>query len=170
MTDPAPIYLLEGADGTGKTTFAEHMADYLLLKGYPDVAFIHNGPEDAQLPGSLYRHYRAQLLDAVERQARGIPTIIDRTFLSEVIYGRLYRGKSRVTERQARRLERLARDAGMILIGRTADLHIRRQRILARGESWETTQAFVGAFYAQWFRDRAGFWIIADSSSAPVTN
>jgi len=166
----APIYLLEGADGTGKTTFAEHMVDYLLLQGYPDVAFIHNGPEDAKLPGSLYHHSRAQLLDAVARRAAGIPTIIDRTFLSELVYGQLYRGKSRITPRQARRLERLAQRAGMVLIARTADLAIRRQRILARGESWDPTQAFVGAFYFQWFHEREDYWIIADSSSASVTN
>ncbi|AXH47324.1 thymidylate kinase [Microbacterium phage Eden] len=171
MTDAlATIFVLEGADGTGKTTFIENRIRADVLAGLPEPRFIHNTSADKDLPGSLFKHYRAQLLDAVEFRANGISTYIDRGFLSELIYGRLYRGKALLTERQVRTLERLAVEADIVLLGLTADLSIRRDRILARGESWDNKQAFVGAFYSQHFRERGKFWITADSSSAPSSN
>lgn len=167
MTEPQ-IILLEGADGTGKTTFVQRMSQRHLDGGTQVPRFIHNTADDRFLPGSLYKHYYAQLLDAVEFRANGISTYIDRSFLSEMIYGRLYRGKARITERQVRKLERLATDAGIILLGMTADLAIRRARVRERGEDFDQKQPFVGAFYAQHFSERSKYWVTADSASAPV--
>lgn len=164
------IYLIEGADGTGKTTFVERMHKAHVRAGDREPRFIHNDASDHKLPGSLYRHYRAQLLDAVDfRDTAGISTYIDRSFLSELVYGPLYRGKSRITPRQARRLERLADRHGVVLLGMTAELDVRRQRIRARGETWTRLDAFVGAIYSQHFRE-SGRWVIADSTSATVLN
>ncbi|UGL61843.1 thymidylate kinase [Microbacterium phage Franklin22] len=169
MTE-ASIYLIEGADGTGKTTFVERMAESHLLSGDPIPRFIHNTAEDRHLPGSLFQHYRAQLLDAVEFRANGISTYIDRSFLSELIYGQVYRGKARITERQARKLERLADQAGIVLLGMTAELVVRRARIEERGETFDRQQPWVGALYSQHFRERGKYWITADSTSATVLN
>ncbi|QOP64266.1 thymidylate kinase [Microbacterium phage Quenya] len=164
----AKVFLIEGADGTGKTTFVERMAAADLAAGRPVPRVVHNDASDHRLPGSLYRHYRAQLLDALSFRDSGISTYIDRSFLSELVYGNLYRGRSRITARQARRLERLARRNGVVLLGMTADLAVRRSRVEARGETFDAKQPFVGAFYSQHFRDRGAYWAIADSTSAPV--
>ncbi|QJD49850.1 thymidylate kinase [Microbacterium phage AvGardian] len=162
----AQIVLLEGADGTGKTTFVERSVRHALERGEEEPRVIHNDASDHLLPGSLYRHYRAQLLDAVQFRADGISTFIDRSFLSEVVYGRLYRGTSRVTLREAHKLERLAHEAGILLLGMTAPLDVRRLRLRARGEEWDPKQPFVGAFYSQHFRERGRYWVTADSTSA----
>ncbi|UKH48467.1 thymidylate kinase [Microbacterium phage Katzastrophic] len=164
----AKVFLIEGADGTGKTTFVKRMASRDLSNGDPIPRVIHNDASDHKLPGSLYRHYRAQLLDAISFRESGISTYIDRSFLSELVYGNLYRGRARISERQARRLERFARKHGIVLLGMTADLAIRRSRVEARGETFDPKQPFVDAFYSQHFAARGRYWTTADSTSAPV--
>ncbi|QTF81968.1 thymidylate kinase [Microbacterium phage BabyYoda] len=164
------VFLIEGADATGKSSFVSRMVVHAAMADYPEPRVIHNDASDHKLPGSLYRHYRAQLLDAVEfRDVHGVSTYIDRSFLSELVYGRLYRGRSRITPRQARRLERLADRLGVVLLGMTAELNIRRLRVRARGETWTAKDAFVGAEYSQQFRE-SGRWVIADSTPAHVSN
>ncbi|AVR56775.1 thymidylate kinase [Microbacterium phage Elva] len=166
----AQVFLIEGADGTGKTTFVGRMAARHAAAGHREPRLIHNDASDHRLPGSLYRHYRAQLLDAVDfRDTAGVTTYIDRSFLSELVYGPLYRGRSRITPRQARRLERLADRHGVVLLGMTAELNTRRLRVRARGEAWTAKDAFVGAEYSRQFRE-SGRWVIADSTSAHVSN
>lgn len=155
----AQVYVVEGADGTGKSTFIQRMAR-------PGDRLIHNNASDHLLPGSLARHYRAQLLDALDFRDRGISTYIDRSFLSEVVYGRLYRGNPRVSLLQAHSLERFAARHGIVLLGMTADLSVRRDRIRERGEEWDRKQPFVGAFYSQHFGERARYWATADSTPA----
>ncbi|UYL86818.1 thymidylate kinase [Microbacterium phage Rona] len=164
----AQIILIEGADGTGKTTFVERMAQQHLSDGTPVPRVIHNDASDHKLPGSLYAHYKAQLLDAISFRESGVSTYIDRSFLSELVYGVIYRGRSRVSPRQARRLERFARKNGVLLLGMVAPMAVRRDRIEERGETFDDKQPFVGAFYSQHFRERAEFWVTADSTSAPV--
>lgn len=168
------IYILEGADGTGKTTFAERVAAQLMWDetGPKDVRFIHNTADDRLLPGSLYAHYRAQLVDAVQFRADGVATIIDRSFLSEHVYGSIYRKKPRISARQVRRLERLAYDADIVMLGFTATGTVRRMRLKERGEIYDLRQPLVGAFYSQHFRDSEKFWTKVDTSSSitsPIT-
>lgn len=164
----AQIILIEGADGTGKTTFVRRMAQMHLTGGTPIPRVIHNDASDHLLPGSLYHHYKGQILDAVSFRNSGISTYIDRSFLSESVYGNLYRGRSRISDRQVARLERFALKHGVLLLGMTADLAIRRSRIEARGECFDTNQPAVGHIYSEHFADREAFWIAADSPSAPV--
>jgi hypothetical protein len=162
----AEVYLVEGADATGKSSFVFNRIRDLNELGEPLPRVIHNDASDHRLPGSLYRHYRAQILDAFEFRERGVTTFIDRTFLSELVYGRLYRGRARITEMQARRLQSMAYRHGVILLGMTAADSVREVRILDRGESWDSTQPAVASLYNQWFHENRRHWNIADSSSA----
>lgn len=173
----ARIYLIEGADGAGKTSFVQrassrlwraHVRETLHNLNIPLLApprIIHNGPEDASLPGSLFQHYRAQLLDAISFREQGITTFIDRSYLSEQIYGRLFRGKSRISERQVRRLDRLAAKAGVIMLGFEAVDDVRRARIEARGETWGRKQYLIAARYYIHFREPNSSWHTVDSTS-----
>lgn len=164
MSD-AQVFVIEGADGTGKTTLIATLSVEAMRTGR-SVSIHHNTASDAGKPGDLYHYYRHQLEDAVVARAKGITTYIDRSFLSEVIYGNLYRGASRVTLEEAYDLEEYARSMDITLVGLVASESTREDRILRRGERWDEQQPFVGTMYQQYFQDRNQFWIIADSPSA----
>lgn len=75
------LIILEGPDGAGKTTLANQFKDY---------KYVHHG---------LYRDDNQ--FELIERYAQSIHkaednTIIDRCYLSELVYGRVKRGKSRL--------------------------------------------------------------------------
>lgn len=161
------VVIIEGADGAGKTTFANNLWVNDLIHGV-DSRLIHNGPPPKD--GSLYYHYRAQILDALWfRDELGVSTYIDRTFLSELIYGPLYRGKSRVFGRQVNGLIRFAHNNGVLFFGVTADTQVRRARIESRGETWDPRQVLIGNLYDNSFQRAASHWNIVDTTSAPIT-
>lgn len=73
------IIVLEGADCTGKTTLAK-----MIHENSPGSVYLHNGPND----NSVF-HYMDQL---TRGSGVGAPlTIIDRMWLSELIYGSIVR-------------------------------------------------------------------------------
>lgn len=148
----AIIYIVEGADGTGKSTFVDWLVQTDALRGRGSARVFHNDANDAKLPGSLYRHYRAQILEAIEFRDQGISTYIDRSFLSEVVYGGLYRGKSRISPRQLKKLEQLAVDNGVVLLGIDAPQDVRAEVLAERGEEWDDDQFMVGELYTQYFQ------------------
>lgn len=158
------VYLLEGADGTGKTTFAERVA------GEGRGIIVHNDvpPKDV----NLYELYLGQINEAIhQRDVAGVTTVIDRSFLSEAVYGR-YRGKPRISKSQRRKLERYCRRNGIVLLGFTAHSADRAARIRARGETYTFVAAAAGVDYHDYFHGAWAkrFWIIADSSSASTPN
>ena len=162
------VYVVEGPDAVGKTTYADRLAADLAEVTGQEVRRVHNDAEDAKLPGSLYAHYRAQLYDAADFAKQGIATVIDRTFLSEAIYGPVYRGRSRITKLQAQRLQTQAQKLGIELVGLWAPLDERRRIIRNRGEAWTEKDAFVGAGYSVWFRHHRRVWrMVARSAAQP---
>lgn len=88
------IIVIEGPDGTGKTTLAKLLAE---TKGFK---YVHNGPPPEGV--SLFRHYGEQLL-----AARGARVVFDRLHVGELIYGPVMRGKSLITVEEMRLLNRL---------------------------------------------------------------
>lgn len=164
MTAPAPtVYLVEGADGTGKTTFAERVTS-----GHGRI--VHNDvpPKDVD----LYDLYLTQIIEALHaRDVEGLTTVIDRSFLSEAVYGR-YRGKPRISKSQRRKLERYCKRKGVVLLGFTATQQDRKARILERGEKWTHIAWLAGIDYHEYFQGTRArrFWITADSSSAHTSN
>lgn len=158
----ARVYLVEGPDGVGKSTFIANMVAADLAAGNPEPRQIHNTADDAKLPGNLFQHYRAQLLDAIDfRDNDNRSTYIDRGYLSEVVYGLVYRGKTRVSPRERLRLELLSKRAGIILLGMETPENTRRDRIELRGEVWDAKQPAVAHTYHNYFQSHGG-WIIAD--------
>ena len=91
------------------------------------------------------------------RDVLGKTTIIDRTWPSEAIYGPRYRGKSLLTRRQVRRLERFADDNDLIRIAKSAPDVIRRSRIELRGERWDTNQPAITVAYAEYFQTHSAW-------------
>lgn len=160
------VFLVEGADGVGKSTFAQRMVDQYRAAGIK-ATIIHNGP-----PGDitkLYDLYLLQIKRAVSRRNNfGEATIIDRSFLSEAMYGP-FRDGSKLTKRQVRRLEHFCKKHNIILLGLDADLATRRERIEARGEEFSYRDIMVGVLYRKYFQEKSNPWITADSVSALAT-
>ncbi|WP_329133226.1 hypothetical protein OG552_15325 [Streptomyces sp. NBC_01476] len=109
--------VLEGCDGVGKTTLARHLsADY-------GFTVVHSPriPDHLDLAG----RYRAILAGEGH-------LLFDRCFLSELVYGPLTRGRSRITWSEAIDLAEtvIARDG--LLVHLTAPPAVVHQRLLAR--------------------------------------
>lgn len=111
--------VFEGCDGAGKTTLAQAAAQQL------NATLIH-----AVLtpPGT-------DLLTAYSRQLdRDGRLVFDRCFLSELVYGPIYRGTSRLTYQHMATLVRRVVDRNGIFVHVTAPPAEIRRRIAARGE------------------------------------
>jgi predicted ATPase len=101
-----PVVVLDGCDGTGKTTLAEALRDQC---GY---AVIHSGrtPDGTDIA----ERYR-QLLAGPE------PFVLDRSFISELVYGPLFHGQSRITAGTAASLAGTVATRGGVLVHLTGD-------------------------------------------------
>jgi len=82
MSDEPPrgIVILEGADGTGKTTLAR------ALETHYGAAYIHGRYYPRAWP------YHLAMLRAACRESQKRLVVVDRHWISEAIYGRVYRG------------------------------------------------------------------------------
>jgi predicted kinase len=112
-----PVIVLEGCDGTGKTTRAAELAD---RHGY---SVIHSSCVDD--PDGLAGAYRAVL-----RQPGKLA--LDRSFVSELVYGQLRDGQARLTGREAAELAFALADRGGVLIHLTAHPKALAWRLRAR--------------------------------------
>lgn len=100
--------ILEGPDGAGKTTLANH-----IKQAWPETIYHHHGPDKHLLSAELAAKYMVSLRPAL----RGADLVLDRSWLSEPIYASVYRGTaSRITQEQRRMLERAALQAGMVVV------------------------------------------------------
>ena len=95
------VVVLEGCDGTGKTTLATTLA---ARHGY---SVVHSGrtPDDVD----LLARYRSIL---------AIPgkIVLDRSFISELVYGPLQYGRSRLTASDAAQMALLVAARGGVLV------------------------------------------------------
>lgn len=92
--------ILEGADGVGKST----MASLLEQQGFETI-------HSAYISGSnCFSRHRA----IIEESRR--PVTLDRSFLSEGVYGPVFRSKSRLSDGDLQSLGRLAYERGFVLL------------------------------------------------------
>lgn len=108
------IVILEGPDGGGKSTLVEKLADELYLSRFSKVHVTHHGPyPHLKNPSVVY------LASLRRRQHQGNQelVILDRSWLSEPIYGEVLRGgKDRVGVASRRMLERVALKCGAMVV------------------------------------------------------
>ena len=120
LTAKYPVIVLEGCDGTGKSTLAT------LLGSRYDYTVIHSArPADG---ADLVAGYRAVL---------GQPgnLALDRSFITELVYGPLRNGRSRLDPDQAAQLAFAVADRGGVLVHLTAHPKALAWRLRARDGS-----------------------------------
>lgn len=119
------IIILEGPDGSGKTTLANKIKDQT---GYTLLHRSHSTDANAK---SLFDEY-AQVLKS------GKNCIMDRSWYSEMVYGPVMRKVSAISYPQMYELEKLAAKYGAIVIHCTAPESVLWKRCLRRGEDYVT--------------------------------
>lgn len=97
------IIILEGPDGSGKST----LADWLKTRGY---SYLHNGLYEKESGEQLLQLYSKQLLQAHQLRQN---LVIDRSYLSEGIYGDVMRHEDRLGDHGRRLMQRLTRALGV---------------------------------------------------------
>ncbi|MER6032172.1 hypothetical protein [Streptomyces sp. NPDC001851] len=109
--------VLEGSDGVGKSTLAHHLVSQ---HGFTAV----HSPRTPDHQDLVNRY-----LDLLARPGR---LVLDRSFLSELVYGPLYRGHSRLTWSQALDLAQLVTARDGVFLHLTAPTATVRQRLKDR--------------------------------------
>lgn len=100
------VIIVEGPDGSGKTTLVEK------LRATLGARVIHHGPYSRECV--IAWHYRRSVYRALLDEQ---PVILDRSWISEPIYGAAARdGATRVSVHERRGLERLAHRAGAVVV------------------------------------------------------
>jgi hypothetical protein len=130
-----PHFILEGPDGSGKTT----LANRLVKLGYVYRHFAAPTPDE-----DLFQTYLQATIVAGSSEE---PIVFDRLAHGELVYGPLLRGKSKITLEQLRLLERHRRAVGaMTILCRPGDrekaaeawwrLKAKRGELLENGEQY----------------------------------
>lgn len=121
------IIILEGPDGSGKTTLANKIKDQT---GYTLLHRSHKTDTEATC---LFDEY-AQVIKS------GKNCIMDRGWYSEMVYGPVMRGNSIITYPQMYELERMLAKNGALIIHCTAPEMTLWKRCLRRGEDYVTSR------------------------------
>jgi hypothetical protein len=123
------LILLEGCDKTGKSTMAERLKACWENR-YGGVEIIHRGPIP---PGKdPMQEYWSELPDPEPDKL----SILDRWHLGELVYGPLYRDRSKITTGDAQRIHAALKMRGALMILMEAPEPIVEQRFLAEGEDF----------------------------------
>ena len=122
------IIIIEGPDGSGKTTLAEKFSKQT---GYPieHRSKPKNEEEKALMMGE-YLH--------IAKSSRNI--ILDRCWYSEMVYGKVMRDKSHIDFVQMYELERALDSHGAIIIYCTGPKAALWKRATSRGEDYITSR------------------------------
>lgn len=108
--------ILEGVDKTGKTTVAEELKKI----GY---TIIHSPYNPSHL--DIGQHYRILINEA------STPVVFDRSFISEMTYGQVIRGKSRLSQAQFNALLALLSEKDCIVLNVKAEKDVIQKRLLS---------------------------------------
>lgn len=114
------IIILEGPDGGGKTTLSEKLRQILNKDRLTNL--VKHGPYTGMSSENLCKTFFRSMSPALTYDDH---VILDRSWLSEPIYGAVYRnGESRVDMPRRRMLERVALSRGAVVIHCQPDLSL----------------------------------------------
>lgn len=120
--------VLEGCDGAGKTTLSTRLA---ATHGF---VVVHSTvtPDDVE----IMQRYLAILADPGR-------LVLDRSFVSELVYGPLFRGRSRLTLGQVIELAQVVHDRAGAFIYLTASTAVIQARLRDRADGAVPTSATI---------------------------
>jgi thymidylate kinase len=122
------IIILEGPDGAGKSTLSETLRQHLQKSKMTHV--VKHGPYLNISPEELCRIYFRSMSNALTYDDH---VILDRSWLSEPIYGNIYRkGINRLDVPRRRMLERTALARGAVVIQCQPDFEVCKQSFMLR--------------------------------------
>jgi thymidylate kinase len=123
------IIIIEGPDGSGKTTLANTIAHQT---GYPVVH--RSQPKNDEEKKQMMQSY----IDTIKA---GKNCIFDRCWYSEMVYGPVMRDASVISYPEMYELERMLAKRGALIIYCTDDYGVLWQRATKRGEDYVTSYA-----------------------------
>lgn len=130
-----PIIILEGIDGSGKSTLATHLARQTTLQ----PTLIHRGPIRTTVIDELIQ----PLFDVGPDEL----LIADRWHISELIYGPIYRGESRIDVETVEDIEASLKLLGAVRVILQPNLGTVYSRLAKRGEDF-LAQEHIPLVYA----------------------
>ena len=150
-----PIIILEGIDGSGKSTLATRIAERWPGKS----TIIHRGPIQSSVEEELIQ----PLLNLKPDEL----LIADRWHLSELIYGPLYRGQSRIDRLTLRRIEEVLDQQDAVRVVLQPPLGDVIERLHTRGEDF-LADGDISHVYAAYYKlARAwGYTVLTDNGEA----
>lgn len=117
--------IIDGPDGGGKSTLAKRIAEQ---SGFEIIHFSY--PKTEEEKANMFKMYT----DAIYKHDN---VIFDRSWYSEMVYGRILRGKSAISFGQMGELERItAANGGGLIIHCTDTLNNIWDRFKARGDDF----------------------------------
>ena len=132
------IYIIEGPDGAGKTTLVEQ-----IKKSHMNAKVLHFGaPQTPEEADNYYKVY----VEAINAKRDDEVLIFDRSWYSDMVYGRVMRNRHEMTQEHADMLSAMvvARGGGIIIYC-TAPIKVLWSRCQRRGETYLQNQAQLQA-------------------------
>jgi thymidylate kinase len=138
------IIILEGPDGSGKTTLSEKLRQMLNIDRMTNV--IKHGPYTGVSTEDLCKTYFRSMASALTYDDH---VIMDRSWLSEPIYGNVYRnGINRIDKQRQRMLERVALARGAVVVHCQPDFALCVDTFkMRKGEEYLDNVEQLGAVY-----------------------
>lgn len=111
------LTIFEGPDGAGKTTLVDRWEARERARGAARVVRFNNGPYEGAGGAELMGTYLGQLPGKFHPVAESpVHVLIDRCWISEMVYGNVMRGGSRLARAEINGLAYAAKDADVMVV------------------------------------------------------